>query len=118
MKSQIQELEEIIKKDGKVLIYMVHENLYGPIRGLHFVLRNPNPKTLNDYLKKENEITARVWEKTMLATKPMIIPISEIPNLETKPLEFNCLEDGEDFIIKKVNSKLYEDPWYYRLGTI
>jgi hypothetical protein len=118
MDAQLKELESMIQKDGKVLIYMVHESLYGPIRGLHFVLKNPNPKLLDSYLKKENEITLKVWQKLMLATKPMILPISEIPNLETKPLEFNCLEDGEEFIIKKVNSKLYDDPWYYRLGTI
>lgn len=118
MDAQLKELESMIQKDGKVLIYMVHESIYGPIRGLHFVLKNPNPKALNDYLKKENEITGKVWERTMLATKPMILPVSEIPNLETKPLEFNCLEDGEDFIIKKVNSKLYDDFWYYRVGTI
>jgi hypothetical protein len=48
----------------------------------------------------------------------MIIPISEIPNLETPPTEFSNLEEAENFIIKKVNSKLYEDPWYYRVGTI
>ncbi len=54
----------------------------------------------------------------MLATKPMIIPISEIPNLETKPLEFDNIEDAENFIIKKVNSKLYEDVWYYRVGIV
>lgn len=118
MESQLKELESIIARDGKVLIYMVHESLYGPIRGLHFVLKNPNPKSLNDYLKKENEITIKVWQKLMLATKPMIVPISEIPKLETKPLEFTNLEDGENFIIRKVNSKLFEDPWYYRMGTI
>lgn len=118
MDSQFKELEQIIKRDGKVLIYMVHESLYGPIRGLHFVLKNPNPKFLDNYLKKENEISIKVWKKLMLATKPMIIPISEIPNLETKPLEFDNIEDGENFIIKKVNSKLYEDVWYYRVGIV
>lgn len=118
METQLKELEKIIAKDGKVLIYMVHESVYGPIRGLHFVLKNPNAKLLNSYLTKENEITLIVWKKLMLATKPMIIPISEIPNLETKPLEFDNLEDGEEFITKKVNSKLFEDPWYYRVGTI
>lgn len=118
MDSQFQELEQIISRDGKVLIYMVHESLYGPIRGLHFVLKNPNPKLLDSYLRKENEISLIVWKKLMLATKPMIIPISEIPNLETKPLEFNNLEDGEEFIAKKVKSKLYEDVWYYRLGIV
>jgi hypothetical protein len=118
MESQLKQLESMIKKDGKVLIYMVHESIYGPIRGLHFVLKNPNPKSLNDYLSKENKISISVWEKTMLATKPMILPISEIPNLETKPLEFDNLEDGENFIIKKVNSKSFEDPWYYRVGIV
>lgn len=118
MESQLKELDEIIKRDGKVLIYMVHESLYGPIRGLHFVLKNPNSKLLDTYLKKENEISIKVWKKLMLATKPMIIPISEIPNLETPPTEFSNLEDGEEFIIKKVNSKLYEDPWYYRVGIV
>jgi hypothetical protein len=118
MDAQLKELEEMIQKDGKVLIYMVHESVYGPIRGLHFVLKNPNPKSLDNYLKKENEISIKVWEKLMLATKPMIIPISEIPNLETPPTEFTNLEEAENFIIKKVNSKLYEDPWYYRIGTI
>lgn len=118
MKSELKELESLIKKDGKVLIYMVHETVYGPIRGLHFVLKNPNPKSLNDYLTKQNEITLKVWQRTMLATKPMILPISEIPNLETKPLEFDNLEDGEDFILKKVNSKLFDDFWYYRVGIV
>ena len=41
-KEMIGQLENMIKEKGTVLIAMVHPHVYGPLRGLNFILQNPN----------------------------------------------------------------------------
>jgi hypothetical protein len=120
LKKQTKELEEAIKKEGDILIAMVHPTLYGPLRGLNFILKNPKVKELDEYLLKGCEsISTHVWEKTKMAVRPMVLPKEMIAQLETPAIEISTIAEGEAHIRKIVAEHTFEkDPWYFRSGIL
>ena len=120
MTQEFQELQNLIKKEGKVLIAMVHPALYGPLRGLNFILENPDAKSLDSYLASGCEsISRHTWEKTMMAVKPMILPNELISQMETPPIKVKTLKEGEAHIKKILAQHTMEkDAFYFRLGIL
>ena len=116
----INQLEDMIKEKGTVLIAMVHPHVYGPLRGLNFILKNPSSKVVNHYMMKGWEsISTHVWKETGMAARPMVLPHEMISDMETPPIKVNSIKEGEDHI-KKIIAKhtLEKDPWYFRMGII
>lgn len=117
---QFQTLEKTIKKESNILIAIVHPSVYGPLRGLNFLLKSPDAKVTESYFLSGCEgISTYVWEKTGMAVRPMLMPNEMISLLETPPVEVDTIEDGEKHI-KNVLDKhtLGDDPFYFRLGIL
>jgi hypothetical protein len=119
LEKQTKQLEEAINKDGRLLIAMVHPNLYGPLRGLNFILKNPKAKEIDEYLLNGCEkISTFTWGKTMMAVRPMVLPLELLSKLETPAIEVNTLAEGEAHIRKILESSVAADPWYFRMGIL
>jgi hypothetical protein len=119
-KEMIGQLENMIKEKGTVLIAMVHPHVYGPLRGLNFILQNPSPKVINHYMMEGCEsISTHTWKETGMAARPMVLPHEMISDMETPPIKVNSIREGEDHI-KKIIAKhtLEKDPWYFRMGVL
>lgn len=118
--SDFQELQNVINKEGFVFIGMVHPAVYGPLRGLNFIIKNPDAKELDLYLKSGCEsIATHVWSKTMMAVRPMLLPKDLIPQAETKVVEVRTIKDGEAHIRKILAQHPFEkDQFYFRRGII
>jgi hypothetical protein len=119
LEKQAKQLEEAINKDGRLLIAMVHANLHGPLRGLNFILKNPKAKDVDEYLLNGCEkISTFTWGKTMMAVRPMVLPLDLLSKLETPAIEVNTLAEGEAHIRKILESSVAADLWYFRMGII
>jgi hypothetical protein len=114
-----EELKKEIAKHGKVCIIFTHY-FYGGLRSLNFILENPDAKDLDDYLTGKNrwqDVGQKIWEKTMMAVVPQIIPMELIKEMETPPKSFKTIKEGEAHI-KVLLEKNPKDPYYYRLGIL
>lgn len=118
--SEFQQLQNVISKEGFVFIGMVHPALYGPLRGLNFILRNPDAKELDLYLKSGCEdISTHAWSKTMMAVRPMLLPKDLISQAETKVVEVRTIKEGEAHIRKILAQHPFDnDQFYFRRGII
>lgn len=138
--------EMLEKSGGKVFIGMVHQ-IYGPLRGLNFVLKNTKPKEVFDFIEKSwepvapetqikmieklraeggppkniKELQFKIWNETSLSVQPAILPFEMVEQAENTPDEVNTIEEG----LKKVNRSLYltskiqaKDPWFFRVGIV
>jgi hypothetical protein len=117
-KKMLKQIEDLIKRDGEVVIGMVH-NFYGPLRGLKYVLLNPNAKFLEQYLFNGWEKIAKdIWTKTKLATRPMIL--GDDVEFDTEPVEFRTIKEGENFLrnMLDVTPSMEEDPFFFRKGAV
>lgn len=140
---------EAIKKmaeenDNKILMGMVH-HMYGPLRGLNFILDTPNVEAVMDvmdsqeiemspgdqmkraeYMKTNNpenvvDLCFKTWGETGLAARLMVLPFEMADQAENYPKTVNTIEGG----IKEINSALKmtshlqsKDPFFYRVGII
>jgi len=117
-----QELVDFIKKEKKIFIGFVHE-FYGPLRSLNFIITEPSPEYVVEYLespKKWEAITYDLWLKTGLSPKPMAFPLEMLSECETPPRTFNTFKMAENHLkeLIKKNPSLAQDPYFYRLGKI
>ena len=117
-----QELVNVIKKDGKVFVGFVHE-FYGPLRSLNFIVTDPNPEYVAEYIetqKKWESIVIEIWENCRLATVPMILPWEMIDQCEESPKSFNTFKMAEIHIREKLKSNpdVTKDPFFYRRGKL
>ena len=117
---QLEELKKLIaSKNNEVVIYYIHETFYGPIRGLHFILSNPDPVKLDKYLQQaSSEVSYKLWQILGLMVKPMVSPDLDPIKFEETPKKFTDLESAEEHILAKVKTAPYKDPFYYRIGII
>jgi hypothetical protein len=130
--------------DGKLLMGMVHP-VYGPLRGLNFILDKPNIEeildvmdsqevemTLEDQFKFTEEIKNRdpknaldlklkIWTETGLSPMLMILPFELADQAENYPTVVNDILGG----IKEVTTNLKftaplqaQDAFFYRKGII
>lgn len=140
------QIDSMIKDNhGKVFIGMTH-HLYGPLRGLNFILTEcKSEEIMNlideqsvnmdaDYqMKKVQEIKEgkepkklidliiKIWCDTGLSTKLMVLPYDLIGQAENPPSEVKDLNAGQKEIIN-VLRVIYQvqkvDPYFFRMGII
>lgn len=119
---EFEELKKMLKEQhGMLLMGFVHQ-IYGPLRDLSYILVDPEPAFLDNYLSKGWEkICTEIWKHTMLATKPMILPFEMIDQFEEMPPEFDMIKKAENYVREKLienDPKQKEDPFYYRKGIL
>ena len=137
------EVAKMIKlNNGKLFMGMTHE-LYGELRGLNFLIENPNIDEVLDFIdsqfkpfdeaelmrlinqpankepKNVYELNTLVWKKSMLAAQLLILPNSSIDKTENPPPTVSSLKEGmkEIYNVLRQNSFLSDkDPFFYRMG--
>jgi len=149
MSKERQKASEEIQKmadanGGKIFMGMVH-HMFGPLRGLNFIIDNPNIEEVmlamdsqiegmepEDQLKLIEDIKTRepnnvvelcfkIWTETVLSPRLMILPFEMVEQAENYPNTVSDIDGG----IKEVSSSLRmtsglqeKDPFFYRTGII
>jgi hypothetical protein len=131
--------------NGKLFIAMVHQ-IYGPLRGLNYIIEGANPERILDMIdeaknptkmeeverrmkqaksglppKDMKDLITQIWTVSSLATVPMVLPFEMVKDAETKPVEVTSINQGMLAIHKKLNEdriKAHADFYFYRVGTI
>lgn len=118
--NQFSLLEKVIKdQNGLLLMAVVHESAYGPLRDLNFILTNANAKEVSEYIDGGcQDLAIDIWKKTMLAARPLVLPIQMLERFKNEPPEFGTIKEAEAYIRKKMdqNPSFEKDPYYYRKG--
>jgi hypothetical protein len=132
------------ENDGKVFIGMVH-HMYGPLRGLNFILDKPNieelmeamdsqenPMEIEDQMelvesiKTRNpnnvqELCVKIWTETALSPRLMILPFDMADQAENYPNTVSNISEGIQEVTKnlKMTSSLQtQDAFFFRTGII
>jgi len=132
------------ENNGKIFMGMVH-HMYGPLRGLNFVLDKPNIEEvldamdsqaqsmeledqmkMSELVKTKNpenviELCFKIWTETALSPRLMILPFDMADQAENYPNMVNSIEEG----IKEVTNNLKmtaslqaKDAFFFRVGII
>jgi hypothetical protein len=134
----------IAESDNKIFMGMIH-HVYGPLRGLNYILLNPNVEEILDCLDEqavgvelnaqmelikkveksepENiiETGIKVWSKTGMAVQLMILPYEMVEQAENAPTEVKSLAEGRKEILRNLSftAPLQEkDPFFFRVGIV
>jgi hypothetical protein len=134
----------IAESGNKIFMGMIHQ-VYGPLRGLNYILTNPNVEEILDCLdeqaagieledqmklikkvEKEEpknvvETGIKVWTKTGMAVQLMILPYEMVEQAENPPTEVGSLKEGRSEILKNLafTAPLQtKDPFFFRVGII
>jgi len=138
-------IEKMIAESGnKIFMGMIHQ-VYGPLRGLNYILTNPNVEEILDCLdeqaagveledqmklikkvEKEEpknviETGIKVWTKTGMAVQLMILPYEMVEQAENSPTEVSSLKEGRKEILRNLSftAPLQEkDPFFFRVGIV
>ncbi len=138
-------IKKMVEESGnKIFMGMTH-HIYGPLRGLNYILVNPNIEEILDCLdeqaggvelddqmqiiekvkttepKTNIETAIKVWTKTGMAVQLMILPYEMVEQAENAPTEVNSLEEGRKEILKNLSftAPLQEkDPFFFRVGIV
>ena len=135
----------LAESGNKMFMGMIHQ-IYGPLRGLNYILTNPNVEEILDCLDEqavesmapedqlklaekvkksepENiiETGIKVWTETGMAANLMILPYEMVEQAENPPKEVNSLKEGRSEILKNLSltaSLQSKDPFFFRVGII
>lgn len=129
---------------GKIFMGMVHD-IYGPLRGLNFILDSPNVEEileaidsqsvdmeLEDQVKLVEEVKTRapknvielcfkIWAETALSPRLMILPFDLVDQAENTPNSVGSIDAGikEVSTVLRMTSALQaKDAYFYRVGII
>ena len=129
---------------GKIFMGMVHD-MYGPLRGLNFILDNPNVELVMDALDTQSqgmeledqmklaedvktrspktvvELCFKIWTETALSPRLMILPFEMADQAENYPNTVKSIEDGVKDVastLTMTSSLQTKDAFFYRTGII
>ncbi len=129
---------------GKIFMGMVH-HMYGPLRGLNFILDTPNveevlssmdsqetPMEAEDQIKLIDDIKTRnpnnvqelcvkIWTETALSPRLMVLPFDMSEQAENPPAVVSSIDEGIKEVVNvlKMTSGLQgQDAFFYRTGII
>ena len=129
---------------GKIFMGTVH-HMYGPLRGLNFILDNPDvedvmtamdsqeaPMEISDQMKLIEEVKKRapknvvelcikIWTETALSPRLMILPNEMADQAENYPNTVSSIAKGIDEVaqvLKMTSSLQAKDAFFYRVGII
>jgi len=134
----------INENDGKLFMGMVH-HVYGPLRGLNFILDKPNIEEvldamdsqevemsiedqakLSDEIKKRDpknslDLKLKIWNETGLSPRLMVLPFNLTDQAENYPTVVNNIVGGINEVTNalKFTAPLQSnDAFFYRRGII
>jgi len=138
-------IKKMVAESGnKIFMGMTH-HIYGPLRGLNYILVNPNIEEILDCLdeqaggvelddqmkiiekvkttepKTNIETAIKIWTKTGMAVQLMILPYEMVEQAENAPTEVNSLEEGRKEILRNLSftaSLQEKDPFFFRVGIV
>jgi hypothetical protein len=139
-------IQKMLAESGnKMFMGMIHHT-YGPIRGLNYIIVNPDVEEILDCLDEqaiesmapedqlklvekvkrsepENiiETGIKVWSETGMAANLMILPYEMVEQAENPPKEVNTLKEGRTEILKNLSFTAplqAKDPFFFRVGII
>jgi hypothetical protein len=138
-------IKKMVAESGnKIFMGMTH-HMYGPLRGLNYILVNPNIEEILDCLdeqaggvelddqmkiiekvkttepKTNIETAIKIWTKTGMAVQLMILPYEMVEQAENAPTEVNSLEEGRKEILRNLSftaSLQEKDPFFFRVGIV
>lgn len=121
-RQDLSELLDYIKQEKRLLIVFPHY-VYGPLRGLNFIIENPEPDYATKWLDTPDKwqgLTYKIWEKSGLSVFPMVFQTDNLNQFETPPKSFNTFKMAEKYLLEVLdkNPSLSDDPYYYRLGIL
>lgn len=129
---------------GKIFMGMVH-HMYGPLRGLNFILDKPNVEEvlsaldsqsegmeLEDQIKLAEDVKTRspknvvelcfkIWVETALSPRLMVLPFDMSEQAENPPNVVSSITDGVrevSAVLKMTSSLQAQDAFFYRTGII
>ena len=129
---------------GKIFMGMVHD-MYGPLRGLNFIIDNPNVELVMDALDTQSqgmeledqmklaedvktrspknvvELCFKIWTETALSPRLMILPFEMTDQAENYPNTVKSIEDGVKDVastLTMTSSLQAKDAFFYRTGII
>jgi len=119
-------LEELAKNGDKVLVGLVHESMYGVLKGMFAIVKPNNPSQLHAYLNspadsfsKQENVVIKFWEKTQLATRIMVLPFEWIKSEKLNVPEFESIVEFNRHMLEKIqNAPGMENPFFFRMGQI
>lgn len=138
-------IKKMIAESGnKIFMGMIHQ-VYGPLRGLNYILDNPDVEEVLDCLDEQSagvelqdqmrlikkvekqepeniiETGIKVWTKTGMAVQLMILPYEMAEQAENYPTEVKSLKEGRSEILKNLSFTAplqAKDPFFFRVGII
>lgn len=129
---------------GKIFMGMVH-HMYGPLRGLNFILDSPNIEEVMDAMDSQAnpmeaqdqinliediktrepnnviELCFKIWTETALSPRLMILPFEMVEQAENYPNTVTSVDGGIDevaSVLKMTSSLQAKDAFFYRTGII
>lgn len=146
-KEAAKEIQRIIESnEGKLCLGLVHY-MYGPLRGLNVLIKDPDIESVLDAIDSQAdsllvegtlsgispdemsksipnnivELNYKVWSHTGLQTQFIILPNELLDECENHPTTYNSIDEA----IKGLNQTLEltsglqkEDPFFFRRGII
>ena len=137
--------EMINKTNGKVFMGMVH-HMYGPLRGLNFILDNAQAEDIMNSIDEQAiemdpefqikiaeeikegktpsnliECVIKIWTDTGLSPRLMVLPEDLVEQAENPPVEVKDINSGckEILNVLRMTHKFQEqDPHFFRVGII
>lgn len=132
------------ESNNKMFMGMVH-HVYGPLRGLNYVLVEPNVEEVLDCLDEQSlgleladqmqivadlesrspvnvvETAIKIWKETGLAVHLLILPYEIVVDAENPPIEVESIEEGRKQILQNLalTAPLHsKDIFFFRRGII
>jgi hypothetical protein len=125
--------DALIQNKGKLLVGLVHEGMYGPMKGMHALVQPLNIEAFHNYmnaLTKENksvylrqiqeELISKFWEKSQLVVRVMVLPIELIEQYNLQPQTVNSGISFNKLMLEKLKRvpNFSQNQWYFRKGEI
>ncbi len=125
--------DALIQNNGKLLVGLVHEGMYGPMKGMYALVKPLNIEAFHNYMNamtKENksnylrqiqeELIAKFWEKSQLVVRVMVLPLELIEQYKLEPQTVNSGIEFNKLMLEKLKRvpNFSQNQWYFRMGEI
>jgi len=125
--------DELIKNKGKLLVGLVHEGMYGIMKGMYALVQPNNVEAFHNYMNamtKENksnylrqiqeELISKFWQKSQLVVRVMVLPSELIEEYKLEPETVNSGISFNKLMMEKLKRvpSFSQNQWYFRMGEI
>ena len=134
------EIQKMAAENGNKIFMGLVNHFYGPLRGLNFLISNPDPYELMEIMDYQNEhteeeyaklitfaqtntppknlkeLTFGIWKEIGLSSQLLILPNEMIAESENPPTVVSSIDEGVQEIFRnfKLNELAGPNPFFYR----